>query len=69
MAVIDWRPIIKKYAGLWVGLKDDEMTVIVSGKTPREVMEKAQKKGFSKPILLHVPTKVIPFVGGLQATG
>jgi len=61
---IDWTNICKKYKGLWVALKDDEKTVIASGKTVNEVMEKSQKKGFKKPILFRVPTKVIPYVGG-----
>lgn len=61
---IDWTNICKKYKGLWVGLKDDEKTVVASGKTVKEVMEKAQKKGYEKPILFRVPTKIIPYVGG-----
>lgn len=58
--VIDWTKIYKKYRGLWVGLKDDQKTVIASGETVREVMDKAKKKGFGEPILFRVPTKVIP---------
>lgn len=61
---IDWTNICKKYKGLWVGLKDDEKTVVASGKTVRDVMEKAQKKGYPKPILFRVPIKIIPYVGG-----
>ena len=61
---IDWTHIYKKYKGLWVGLKDDEVTVIASGKTVKEVMEKAQKKGFKEPILMNVPKKLTYFVGG-----
>lgn len=63
---IDWTHIYKKYKGLWVGLKDDEVTVIASGKTVRDVMEKSKKKGFSMPILFKVPTKIIPFIGGFN---
>jgi len=62
--VIDWTKIYKNYKGLWVGLKDDEKTVVAAGKTVEEVMEKAKKKGFRQPILFRVPTKVIPYVGG-----
>lgn len=61
---IDWTDICKKYKGLWIGLKDDEKTVVAHGKTVREVMEKAQKKGYIQPILFRVPTKIIPYVGG-----
>lgn len=61
---IDWTKIYKKYRGLWVGLKDDQKTVIAFGETVREVMDKAKKKGFSEPILFRVPTKLIPYIGG-----
>ena len=65
MAVIDWTGIYKKYKGLWVALKDDEETVISSGKTAKEVWDKAHKKGFTDPILMNVPKKLTYFVGSL----
>lgn len=61
---IDWTKICKKYKGLWVGLKTDEKTVVASGKTVKEVMAKAKEKGYEKPILFRVPTKIVPYVGG-----
>jgi len=61
---IDWTQICKKYKGLWVGLKKDEKTVVASGKTVQEVMEKAKKRGYPKPILFCVPTKILPYIGG-----
>jgi len=64
MKVVDQTKICQKYPGLWVGLKENEEEVIASAKTVKEVMEKSQKKGYSKPILFHVPTKIIPYVGG-----
>jgi len=60
---IDWTKICKRYKGLWIGLKIDEKTVVASGKTVREVMEKAKQKGYEKPILFRVPTKIVPYVG------
>ena len=63
MRTINWNSIYKKYKGLWVGLKDDEKTVISSGKTVKEVMQKAQKKGYREPILFRVPTEIIPYIG------
>ncbi|KKQ90162.1 MAG: hypothetical protein UT12_C0001G0030 [Candidatus Curtissbacteria bacterium GW2011_GWC2_38_9] len=60
---IDWTKIFKKYKGMWVALKDDEKTVVASGKTAKEAWEKAQKKGFRKPILTRMPAKIIPYVG------
>ncbi len=63
MKVIDWSKIYQQYKGLWITLRDDEKTVISSGKTAKEAWQKAQKKGFQKPILTHMPTKLIPYVG------
>jgi len=60
---INWTKIYKKYKGLWVALKDDEKTVIASGKTVKEALEKAKKIGYSEPILFKVPIRVIPYIG------
>lgn len=62
--MIDWTNIYKKYKGLWVALKNDEVTVITSGENAKETWEKAQKKGFKDPILMNVPKKLTYFVGG-----
>ena len=64
---IDWTKIYKKYKGLWVALKDDEKTVVASGKSVKEVMDKSQKKCYLQPILFRVPTKIIPYVGGFRS--
>jgi predicted RNase H-like HicB family nuclease len=40
----DWTKIYTKYKGLWVALAADEETVISSGKTAKEALEKAQRK-------------------------
>lgn len=61
---IDWTKIYKKYKGLWVALRDDEKTVVASGKTVKQVMKRVREKGYSQPILFRVPTKIIPYVGG-----
>lgn len=61
---IDWSKIFKTYKGLWVGLKNDEKTIIASGKTVKEVMSKAKERGkHSLPILFRVPTKIVPYIG------
>lgn len=60
---IDWTHIYKKYKGLWVALKSDEVTVITSGKSAKETWDKARKKGFKKPILTRMPEKLLPFIG------
>jgi len=62
---IDITKIIKRHKGKWVGLKDDQRTVVATGKTVKEVMRKAQKKGVNQPILFRVPTKIIPYIGCL----
>ncbi len=61
--MIDWSGIYKKYRGKWVALKDDEQTVIASGKTIKEAWEKARKKGYPKPIMTSVPAKLTTFIG------
>jgi len=63
MASIDWTKICEQYKGLWVGLKEDEETVVAHGATVREVMEKAHAEGYPNPILFRVPTKIVPYVG------
>lgn len=63
MKAIDWTDIYKKYKGLWVGLKDDEQTVIAFGKTAKEVWEKSKKRGYLKPILTRMPDKLVTYVG------
>ena len=60
---IDLTKIFRRYKGLWIAFKEDNKTVIASGKTVREVMKKAQKKGFEQPILFHVPIKLLPYIG------
>jgi len=60
---IDWTKNLKKFKGLWVALKDDQKTVIASGKTVQTAVEKAKKNGFKDPILFRVPEKIIPYIG------
>ena len=60
---IDWSKIYKKYRGLWVALKDDEKTVIASGKTAKEAWDKAQGKGYTKPILTRMPDRLLTYIG------
>lgn len=60
---LDWTRMFKKYGGLWVALKDDQKTVIVSGKTNEDVLLKAKQKGFERPITMKIPEKLIGYVG------
>jgi len=63
MSEINWTQIYKKYKGLWVAMKVDEKTVIAIGRTAKEAWDKAQKKGYKKPILTKMPKKLIAYVG------
>jgi len=65
---IDWTSLFKTYKGMWVALEGDEKTVIVSGKDPKAVKSKANERGFDKPILLKIPTKITPYIGSQYAS-
>ena len=60
---MDWSRMFKKYKGLWVALDDDESTVVSSGKTAREALDKSVKKGYKNPILTLIPEETLNFVG------
>lgn len=60
---MNWEKIYKKYAGLWVAMKDDEKTVVGSGKTAKTALKKAIVKGFDNPILNYIPKKQFTFIG------
>lgn len=60
---IDWTKIYKQYKGFWVALKEDEKTVLASGKTAKEAWMKAIEKGYKKPILMRMPEKLATYVG------
>ncbi|MEK7535557.1 MAG: DUF5678 domain-containing protein [Patescibacteria group bacterium] len=60
---LNWTNVIKKYKGLWVGFKNDNRTVIASGRTPAEVIKKAKSSGYENPILFRVPSRLVAFVG------
>lgn len=63
MAAIDWSEIYKKYKGKWVALEKDEVTVISAGKTAKEALLKAQKKGYKHPILTPMPRNLTTYIG------
>ena len=63
MVAKDWTKLYKKYKGLWVIMKDDEMTVVGSGKTVKEALLKAKNNGYKNPILNHIPQRLVTFVG------
>ncbi|MBI5793503.1 hypothetical protein HZA87_00220 [Candidatus Uhrbacteria bacterium] len=63
MSAIDWTNLFEQYKGLWVALKEDERTVVASGKTLKEALEYAQASGFAEPIVTRVPEKLVTFIG------
>ena len=63
---IDWTNICKKYKGMWVALLDDQQTVVGSGNSIAKALKGARKKGHTDPIIMRVPTKVLPYIGGFQ---
>ncbi len=62
---IDWTKIYKKYKGLWVALAEDEQTVLGAGKTAKEALLQANKKGAKSPILTRMPESIVSYVGTL----
>ncbi len=60
---INWIPIFNNHKGKWVALKEDETTVVASGKTAKTVFNQAKEKGVSVPILLKVPPVSLPYIG------
>jgi hypothetical protein len=59
---IDWTPIFEKYKGLWVALKEDEQTVVGSGKTLEEALEEASTNGYDEPIVTRMPHELMTFI-------
>jgi hypothetical protein len=63
---IQWTKLFKQYKGQWLALKQDEKTVLASGKTASEAFSKALKKGYEKPVLTSMPDRIVSFVGLLH---
>lgn len=63
MPVIDLRKILSKHKSGWLALSSDNKSLVSSGETLKEVIEKAKKKGIDSPTLLKVPSLDRPFVG------
>lgn len=56
--MLNFTGFYKNYPGEWVALKDDEKTVIASGKTASEALQASKKSGHTSPILFRVPSKI-----------
>lgn len=68
MPAIDWTKIYKKYKGQWVALASNEETVVGSGKTLKEALANASKRGYTDPIMTRMPNDLSPFVGAHEVT-
>jgi hypothetical protein len=60
----NWTKLYENYKGLWVALKQDESTVIASGKKLDDVLRKVEAQGYKKPIVTKVPKKDLVYIGG-----
>lgn len=65
MPAIDMTKIYRYYRGRWVALKSFESNpeVVASGKTLKEIREKAEKKGYKHPVVMQIPKEILPIVG------
>ena len=70
MQAIDMTHIYgnKNYKGKWVAIKSFETKpkVVAIGKSLKEAMDKAAQKGYELPLMMQIPKKVLPFIGGHQ---
>ena len=60
---MNWINLMKKYAGKWVALKDDQKTVIASADSAKQALKMAKEKGVENPFLNFVPEKLTAFAG------
>lgn len=58
---IDFSPLVERFPGQWVGLADDEHTVVAHGNSVQEVLDAAKQAGNERPILFRVPTEITAY--------
>ena len=51
-----------KYANKWIAISPDETKVVGSGKTIRNALSEARKKGIKNPILTKVPKRALGYL-------
>jgi len=61
--VIDWSGIYSEYAGMWVALAEDEVTVLAADTDGLKALRKGRAAGKGEPTLHRVPEKIISFAG------
>jgi len=63
VAAKDWSKIYQKYKGMWVALKEDEVTVVGAGSTLKEALQNAAAAGYPHPIVTKMPRELTYFAG------
>jgi hypothetical protein len=63
MAVKDLTQVYIDHRGQWVALKGDGVSVITAGAKLKDVMDKAKKMGYKKPLMTKVPKHNYAHVG------
>ncbi len=67
MQAIDMTMIYsnRNYRGKWVALEKyiSNPRVIAFAKTLKETLKKSGQKGFEHPVIMQIPTKILPIVG------
>ncbi len=70
MQAIDMTKIYgnKTYKGRWVAMKnyDNKPAVVAYGKTLKETLEKAEKRGYKHPVVTQIPKELTYFVGSVN---
>jgi len=58
------KKVYGNYKGKWVALRGPNSNKVVAfGKNLKRVVEAAQKKGISMPVVAQIPKRVLPIVG------
>jgi len=58
MGYLDYTDIYNKYTGKWVTFKSEPLNsleVVGSGKTLKEALKQAKKKGVLNPVIARIP--------------
>jgi hypothetical protein len=65
---ITWTTLHQHFKGKWVGLADDEQTVLGVGVTTHEALANALKQGHKSPILTRVPHDMSMYIARSHST-
>ena len=62
---INFAKLLKDYKSGWVAISSDFTSVVLSGKTLKEALTKAQAQGIQDPIMTKMPEMVATYVGNV----